>query len=125
MTSTRISEDMTIEGDLTGPGPLEVWGRIDGNVAAARLEIMNGGRVSGNVEAEELVVRGEHVGSAVCSAVKICAEAVVQSTITSKTLVCDHGATISGKFQVIGEGLAESTNLARDQRSQETRIVPA
>ena len=124
MSGTRISEDMTIKGNLSCSGPLEVWGKIDGDVVAAKLEIMTGGRVEGTVEADELVVRGEHVGSATCSAINISAGATVQSRITSKTLACEAGATISGNFQVTGE---DSQGAAKPVRApaEQDRIVPA
>ena len=122
MSGTRISEDVTIEGDLSCSGPLEVWGRIDGDVVAAKLEIMTGGRVTGTVEADEFVVRGEHVGSAVCSAVSVSAEAIVNATITSKTLACEAGATISGKFQVNGDAALRAPVHARAERRG---VVPA
>lgn len=102
MSGTRISEDVTIEGDLSCAGPLEIWGKIDGDVVAARLEIMSGGRVEGNIEADELLVRGEHVGTATCSSVHIFEEATVRATLVSKTLACEAGATISGRFEIIG-----------------------
>jgi cytoskeletal protein CcmA (bactofilin family) len=103
MAGTRISEDLTITGDLSCRGPIEVWGRIDGDVVAARLAIMSGGRVEGNIEADELLVRGEHRGTATCSSIAISEEAVVHSVITAKSLACEAGATICGTFEVIGE----------------------
>lgn len=115
MAATRISEDVTIEGDLSCPGPVEVWGRIDGDVVAAKLAIMTGGRIDGNIEADELLVRGEHTGTATCSSVEIFEAAVVTATITSKTLACEAGATISGKFEIIGE--SRTPGAARPDRS--------
>ena len=119
MAGTRISEDVTIDGDLSCSGALEVWGRIDGNVVAARLEIMTGGRIEGNIDAEELVVRGEHTGSATCSSVQISADATVRSTITSATLACEPGATISGRLRVHGE--AERADVP----ARRSGLVPA
>ena len=119
MSGTRISEDVTIEGDVSCSGPLQVWGRIDGDVVAAKLEIMASGRVAGTVEADEFVVRGEHVGSAICSAVMISADAIVQSTITSKTLACEAGTTISGKLSIVGEDPAPAAEVRR------RTVVPA
>lgn len=103
MAETRISEDVTITGDLKCRGPIEVWGTIHGDIVAARLTIMIGGRVEGNIEADELLVCGEHSGTATCSTVAISEDAVVRSTIISKKLACEAGATISGRFEVIGE----------------------
>lgn len=125
MSGTRIAEDVTIEGDLICSGPLEVWGTIDGGVVAARLEIMTGGRVEGSVEADELVIRGEHAGSATCSAVMISADATVRSTITAKTLACEAGATISGAFQVIGELSPLKAVSPPATRTAESTIIPA
>jgi cytoskeletal protein CcmA (bactofilin family) len=125
MSGTRISEDMTIEGDLSCSGPLEVWGKIDGDVVAGKLEIMTGGRVEGTVEADELVVRGEHVGSAICSAVMISADAIVQSRITAKTLACEAGATISGNFQVAGEVSPPDAANAVRPRTERDGVVLA
>lgn len=103
MSGSRISEDITITGDLTCDGPVEVWGRIKGDVVAYRLEIMRGGRVEGDVEAEELVVRGEHAGTATCTSLEVSAGAVLLSTISARSLSCERGARISGAMEIIGE----------------------
>lgn len=103
MTDSVISEDLLIEGDLICSGPLQVRGRVHGDVVAGRLEVMVGGRIEGTVEADEFIVRGEHVGSAVCSSVRISSGATVRATITSNVLACDSGATLSGRLSIIGE----------------------
>lgn len=103
MAGSRISEDITITGDLTCDGPVELWGTINGDVVAFRLEIMSGGRVEGNVEAEDLIVRGEHDGTATCTNMEVSAGAVLRSNISARTLACERGAMISGTIEIVGE----------------------
>ena len=103
MADSRISEDITITGDLTCEGPVELWGTIKGDIVAIRLEIMSGGRVEGNVELDELIIRGEHEGTATCSSIEVSAGAVLRSNISARTLACERGAKISGTIEIVGE----------------------
>ena len=118
MAGSRISEDITITGDLTCEGPVELWGTIKGDIAAIRLEIMSGGRVEGNVEAEELIVHGEHDGAATCTSIEIYAGAVLRSNVTARSLACERGARISGNIEIVGEELLSGSGSPGPQSSE-------
>jgi cytoskeletal protein CcmA (bactofilin family) len=101
MLSALISEELTIEGDLESKGSIDVSGQIVGDVVAAKIEVLEGGHLSGSVKADEFVVRGQYTGDAKCSSVTIAAGATVRTNITAKRLSCESGAEISGRLEII------------------------
>jgi len=103
MAGALISEELTIIGDLTCEGSIDVKGQIEGDIVAARLEILTDGQLTGSVEADELIIRGNYDGNATCSSVAISADATVHSDIVAKKLSCESGAKIAGKFEILGD----------------------
>ncbi len=103
MAGALISEELHIFGNLTCEGSIDVKGKIEGDVAAGKLEILSGGQLDGKVEAEEMVVHGDYTGNVTCASMSIHSDATVRSDIVAKRLSCESGANISGKFLISDE----------------------
>jgi hypothetical protein len=73
---------MTLEGNITGGGELQVDGAIKGDVRVERVTIGEGGHVDGGVYAEAVEVRGRVNGSITAKQVaRICGEELRQRPI--------------------------------------------
>ena len=63
MVPSIIGEDLTIRGNVTSKGEVQVDGEIEGDIRCGSLLLGDKSRVRGGVVAEDVVVRGDIVGS--------------------------------------------------------------
>ena len=63
MAPSIIGVDLTVTGNVTSKGAIQVEGEIQGDVYCTTLVIGTQGRISGGVTAEEVNVHGRVVGS--------------------------------------------------------------
>jgi hypothetical protein len=63
MVPSIIGEDLTIRGNITSKGELQVDGEIEGDIRCGSLLLGDKSKVTGGVAAEDVVVRGHIVGS--------------------------------------------------------------
>ena len=61
--ASLVSADITIEGNVSGDGELQIDGVVRGDVRVGRLTIGDTGHVEGSVTAEAIEVRGRVIGS--------------------------------------------------------------
>jgi len=95
--ASLITDDMTIEGNLSGDGELQIDGFVRGDVKIARLTIGEHGRVEGTVTAEILECRGKIVGAVIAQDVHLYASAHVDGDITHDELTIEGGAFFQGR----------------------------
>ena len=63
MVPSIIGEDLTIRGNITSNGELQVDGEIEGDIRCGSLLLGDKSKVTGGVAAEDVVVRGLMVGA--------------------------------------------------------------
>ena len=63
MVPSIIGEDLTIRGNVTSKGEIQVDGEIEGDIRCGSLLLGDKSKVTGGVAAEDVVVRGHIVGS--------------------------------------------------------------
>ena len=63
MVPSIIGEDLTIRGNVTSKGEIQVDGEIEGDIRCGSLLLGDKSQVTGGVAAEDVVVRGHIVGS--------------------------------------------------------------
>ena len=100
--ASLVAADMTIEGNITGGGELQVDGAIKGDVRVERVTIGEGGHVDGGVYAEAVEVRGRVNGSITAKQVRLHGACHVDGDITHEQLTMEAGAFFQGrslKFQ--------------------------
>lgn len=95
--ASLISEDITIEGGITGEGELHVDGVIRGDVHVGKLTIGEGAHIEGTASAEVIEVRGRMIGSITAKAVRLCPTAHVDGDITHEQLAIENGAFFQGR----------------------------
>ena len=100
--ASLISGDLTIEGNISGDGELQIDGVIRGDVRVAKLTIGDTGHVEGSVTAEAIEVRGRVIGALTSKQVRLHGTAHVDGDISHEQLSMEMGAVFQGrslKFQ--------------------------
>jgi cytoskeletal protein CcmA (bactofilin family) len=95
--ASLIAHDMTLEGNITGGGELQVDGAIKGDVRVERVTIGEGGHVDGGVYAEAVEVRGRVNGSITAKQVRLHGACHVDGDITHEQLAMETGAFFQGR----------------------------
>ena len=95
--ASLITDDMRIEGNLSGDGELHIDGFVRGDLAIARLTVGESGRIEGSVVAETFDCRGRITGSITAKEVHLYATAHVDGDVTHDQLSIEAGAFIQGR----------------------------
>jgi cytoskeletal protein CcmA (bactofilin family) len=107
MVPSIIGDDLTIRGDVTSKGEVQVDGEIEGDIRCGSLLVGDKARVLGGVVAEDVVVRGNIVGSITGLRVTLQGQCHVEGDILSQTLAIEQGAYFEGKSRRSDNPLAE------------------
>lgn len=97
-TKSVLGSDLTITGDVTSTGSVEVHGQLDGNLTARGLVIGSDGAVNGSVSAESVEVKGRLDGRVSTENFTLRASAVVQADVTYATTSIENGAQLQGRL---------------------------
>lgn len=92
-----ITDNVTVEGGISGDGELHVDGTIRGDVRVSRVTVGEGGKIEGSVKADILEARGRIVGSIEAKQVRLYASAHVDGDITHEQLAMENGAFFQGR----------------------------
>jgi cytoskeletal protein CcmA (bactofilin family) len=91
-----IGPGLVVQGDLEGADELRVSGKVNGNIRCSRLLVETGSRISGNIVAQEVIVRGEIKGRIRAQSVTLQECARVEAEIYHTLLVIERGARFEG-----------------------------
>ena len=100
--ASLLAGDLTIDGNVTSGGDLQVDGVIHGDVKSPRLTIGETGQIEGNIHADVVEARGRVVGSITAKQVRLLATSHIEGDITHEQLTMETGAHFQGrslKFQ--------------------------
>ena len=97
MAPSIIGADLTVTGNITSKGAIQVEGEIQGDVFCTTLVIGTQGRISGGVTAEEVNVHGRVVGSIRAINATLQSTAHVEGDIHHQSLKLEHGGFFEGK----------------------------
>ena len=112
-----VSADMTIRGDLTGGGDLQVEGKVFGRIEVGHLVIAQGGAVEGDVVASAVGVSGMLRGSIRAGSVTLSSTARVQGDILHEVLAIEAGAEIEGQCKRL-PGSGDKLLLPHEQAAE-------
>jgi cytoskeletal protein CcmA (bactofilin family) len=90
---------LVVKGEITGQDDLVIDGEVHGKIrlAGGKLTIGPDGRVTADIEAPEIVVRGEVKGNIKGrNRVQIAATGKVSGEITTKSIAIEDGAAVHG-----------------------------
>ncbi len=94
---TVIDAWVTISGNLRSEGDVQIEGKVCGDVHCVRLVIGKESEITGDIVAEEAVVRGKVKGMIRANRVVLQDTACVEGDIFHKALAIDEGASFEGK----------------------------
>lgn len=96
-TASVLSADLTVEGNISGAGELQIDGVIKGDVRIERVTVGEGGTVDGGIYAEAVEVRGRVSGSITAKQVRLYGNCHVDGDITHEQLAMETGAFFQGR----------------------------
>lgn len=100
--ATVIGKGIHIQGKVTGPAPIEVWGSLDGQAGTeGTFTVRQGGKVKGDVAATEVVVEGDIEGKiAARERIRLEATCKVTGEISAAKIAISEGAHFEGQVQM-------------------------
>lgn len=99
-TRSVIDAWLNITGNLQSEGEVQVDGQINGDIRCAHLTVGKDAIITGNITAEEVVVRGKVTGTIRANRVILQDSARVDSEIFHKKLAVEEGAIFEGVSRV-------------------------
>jgi len=108
MVPSIIGEDLTIRGNVTSKGEVQLDGEIEGEIRCGSLLLGDKGQVMGGVTAEDVVVRGRIIGSIRGLRVTLQAQCHVEGDIFHQGLSIEQGAYFEGKSRHSDKPLEET-----------------
>ena len=94
-----ISPDLTVEGNLTSSGDIQIDGTVEGDVTSRGLTVGDGATVHGALVAETIRVYGAVTGTIKANSVILAASAKVDGDITHGSLSMEAGASLAGQIK--------------------------
>ena len=99
-TRSILGSDLKITGEINSTGQIEVMGEVDGTITAQGLVVGGEGRVTGDVAAETVEVKGKLDGKVASRAFTLRAAAQAAAEVSYTTLIIESGAQIEGRFRL-------------------------
>jgi cytoskeletal protein CcmA (bactofilin family) len=100
-TPTIIARDLSIEGEITSTGLVEIEGKIKGTIRGNSVILREEGFVEGTIIAESLSIRGTFQGDIKAKSIGISSKAKITGNIEYGMLSVEDGACIDGQFKKI------------------------
>ncbi|MEM7743013.1 MAG: polymer-forming cytoskeletal protein [Pseudomonadota bacterium] len=94
-----LSNDITIKGNVSSSGDIQIEGTIEGDVRAHLLTVGESATIRGEVVADDVVVNGRVIGRVRGLKVRLTATAKVEGDIVHKTIAIESGAHFEGSVQ--------------------------
>jgi len=107
MVPSIIGEDLTIAGNVTSKGEIQVDGEIQGDIHCGSLLLGDKSKVEGSVIAEDVVVRGKVLGSIRGLRVTLQSQSHVEGDIFHQSLAIEQGAYFEGKSRRSDDPMAD------------------
>ena len=98
-----IGADLTIAGNLTCKGEVQVDGTVEGDIQGSNVVVGEGAMVNGSIFGEEVIVRGHVVGSVRGKRVMLQTTSQVEGDIFHQSLSIEQGAMFEGKSRRTNE----------------------
>lgn len=123
-----LSKSISIKGEVTGREDLFIDGEVQGSIRITDGNVTVGpnGRVTADIEAREIIVRGKVQGSLHGrERVLIGRTGQAAGDVVTRYIIIEEGAILRGKIDVVREEESRSTRAAGKATGTETaRAVP-
>lgn len=97
LAPSLIAENVTLQGDLSSDGDIQLDGAVRGDLCVGHLSIGETGQVTGAIQAATVEVRGRVTGAIVAKSVRLYGSARVEGDITHDQIAIEAGAYFSGR----------------------------
>jgi len=124
----RLTQSLVIEGEITGHGDLLIDGEVRGKIRllGGKLSIGPGGRVTADIEAREVVVRGEIKGDVNgYDRVQIGTTGRVMGEISTKSISIEDGAQVHGLRVNLGKEERRPADSGEADSKRDNKVSPA
>ena len=125
LSVSTIGGDLTITGNVTSKGEIQLDGHVHGDVHCVALVLGENSNVEGNVTADDVAIRGRLVGSVKALRVTLQSTAHVEGDLTYQSLAIEQGAYFDGKSRPLKDALSTSQITAQDSTASEPHSVVA
>jgi len=98
----RLSQGIRIKGEISGRGDLFLDGVFEGNIhiSDGSLTVGPNARVTAGIEAREIIVHGEVIGTLKGARVQVSGTGRVTGDMETRGIVIEDGAVLRSKVQV-------------------------
>jgi cytoskeletal protein CcmA (bactofilin family) len=120
-TASCIGSGMSIVGKIECNGPVQVFGRIEGELRASELVISEGAQVDGSVIAQDLTVRGRIKGTIRAHRVKLQDGGAVEGDIFHRSLSIDENSLFEGSSRRVENPTDQS--LSADVKATQKKDI--
>ena len=122
---SSISPGMKVVGKISSDGTLNVFGRVEGELHASVVRILDGAQVEGAVAAQELTIGGRFKGTIQANRVTLTSSAVVEGEIFHRLLAIEENAWFAGVSRP-AENIVDTSATAQstDPRSPIQHVPP-
>jgi cytoskeletal protein CcmA (bactofilin family) len=124
---TVLSRGVALKGELSGREDVFIDGDFEGQIrlSGAAVTIGANGRVTAEVEADEIVVEGRFDGTLRArQRLVICRSAHVTGDIETPRLAIEEGAVMHGRVEMTQPGTVRSARAAEVPRAQKEGFQP-
>ncbi len=111
MAPSIIGEDLTVTGNVLSKGEVQVDGQIQGDVHCSSLIVGEKAQITGGIVAEDVVVRGQVMGSIRGVRVTLQSSSHVEGDIFHQSLAIEQGAFFEGKSRRSEDPIASAPKL--------------
>ena len=96
--ASTISQNMRITGKIVSNGLVTCAGEIDGAVECKTLHILPGGKLNGEIKADEVTIAGIVIGNVKAESIKLSKQADVNGDLYCSSIAIEEGAKIEASL---------------------------
>lgn len=97
LSPSIIGPDLTIQGNLVSKSEVQVDGEVQGDLHGTHVVVGEKARITGNIFAEEVIVRGHVEGSIRGMKVMLQSSSHIEGDVHHQSLAIEQGAYFEGK----------------------------
>ena len=117
-----IGSGMSVVGKIECNGPVQVFGRIEGELRASDLLIGDGAQIEGSVIAQNLTVCGRVKGTIHAVRVKLQNGGAVEGDIFHKSLSIDENSLFEGSSRRVENPTDPSSSVSPKKKTSRARL---